>query len=235
MLRLVRRRTRSNARDRRAAPGAGKGRVSMFTEFGLSSTQLVAVAEALAFFALPALLAIGVAVYVAGRMRTRGAGYLWRNLEEIFCALALTAICYLTLAQVIFRYFLNSPLVHTHELSLLAMQWGIYVGAAMAYKHGEVLVIDTAVTALPEAAQRVIFVVIEVGMVAMTGLLAYTGYLITKLDAGYPLVSLPFSQAVFSAAVPVGIGLLLVRCLQRLLELLNPNNPPARRRRPLEL
>lgn len=201
----------------------------------LDLTTAVGIARLIAFWLLPGGLLIALLAYIAGRVRVVGPGYIWRNLEEMFCALALFAIVHLTLAQVIFRYFLNSPLVHTNELSLLAMQWGIYIGAAMAYKHGEVLVIDTVVTSLPEPAQRVIFIIVEIVMALIAGALAYAGYIIAHLDANYPLAALPFSQAIFSTAVPVGFALLGLRCLQRIRDLLDRSAPPARRRTPLEL
>lgn len=60
------------------------------------------------------------------------------------CAWSLFAVgCFITY-EVVMRYVFNAPTVWVDEVSRVLMVWSVYLAAAFALKHREVIVIDLA-------------------------------------------------------------------------------------------
>lgn len=78
------------------------------------------------------------------------------KLTEIICLSFMAVIVVAMAGQVFFRYVLNVPLAHTDEVSLMALTWLTFIGAAWIYRRREHITVEliaqsTSVTAIKKA------------------------------------------------------------------------------------
>lgn len=186
----------------------------------LLQPPLLIVSPALFHYIVPAILIICLIVYLVRQVRFVGGMFLLRNLEEILAFPFLAAIGYLVFMQVYFRYVLNDPIVWAEEITLLCFHWAVFVGAALAYKHGEKLAMETFVGHFPENLQRRIYTIAEVLIFLTLLLLLYQGIQVAILEWTYPSSALEFPQTYQSASFPVGMTLMLIHSGRQLLGLI---------------
>ena len=161
-------------------------------------------------YVVPVILIICFATYLVRQVKNEGGAYLLRNLEEILSFPFLAAIGYLVFMQVYFRYVLNDPIVWAEEITLLCFHWAIFLGAALAYKHGEKLAMETFIGHFAEHLQRKIYVTTEVLIFFTLLLLLYQGIQVAILEWTYPSSALEFPQTYQSASFPVGMTLMVI-------------------------
>ena len=68
--------------------------------------------------------------------------------------------------QVLFRYLLRAPLAHSDEIAQTALVWLTFAGAAYLYRERGHVEIDFIVTKLSPRTARVVFVVVELAILA---------------------------------------------------------------------
>jgi TRAP-type transport system small permease protein len=59
-----------------------------------------------------------------------------RNPVEIVAALLTFVLTVMVFLQVLYRYVLHSPLAWSEEFAMFLFQWCIFIGAALAIRHG---------------------------------------------------------------------------------------------------
>jgi TRAP-type C4-dicarboxylate transport system permease small subunit len=59
-----------------------------------------------------------------------------RNPVEIVAALLIFVLTVMVFLQVLYRYVLHSPLAWSEEFAMFLFQWCIFIGAALAIRHG---------------------------------------------------------------------------------------------------
>ena len=59
-----------------------------------------------------------------------------RNPVEIVAALLTLVLTIMVFLQVLYRYVLHSPLAWSEEFAMFLFQWCIFIGAALAIRHG---------------------------------------------------------------------------------------------------
>ena len=171
---------------------------------------LFLISDPLFMYLIPPLLILFLIIYLFQRVRAEGAVFLIHNLEEILSFPFLAAIAYLVFTQVYFRYVLNDPIVWAEEITLVCFHWAVFLGMALAYKHGEKLTMDTFVSHLPVNIQRKIYIIIEILIFFTLLLLIYHGTLVAILEWTYPTPALEFPQTFQSASYPVGMTLMVI-------------------------
>lgn len=186
----------------------------------LLQPPLLLISPALFHYVAPVVLAICLIVYLVRQVKFEGGVFLLRNLEEILAFPFLAAIGYLVFMQVYFRYVLNDPIVWAEEITLLCFHWAVFVGAALAYKHGEKLAMETFVGHFPENLQRRIYTITEVLIFLTLLLLLYQGIQVAILEWTYPSSALEFPQTYQSASFPVGMTLMIIHSGRQLLGLI---------------
>ena len=154
--------------------------ISSWVFYTLIQPPLILISIPVFHYILPVILLAGVVIYAVRQVKMEGGGYLLRNLEELLAYPFLAAIGYLVFMQVYFRYILDDPIVWAEEITLLCFHWGVFIGAALGYKHGEKLTMETFVGQLPLRLQRKIHVTIEI-------LIFFTLFFLS------PVLALPFS------------------------------------------
>ncbi len=183
-------------------------------------------------YLIPPLLILCVVIYIFRRVQAEGAMYLVHNLEEILSFPFLAAIAYLVFTQVYFRYVLNDPIVWAEEITLVCFHWAVFLGMALAYKHGEKLTMDTFVSHLPVNFQRKIYIIIEILIFLTLLLLIYHGTLVAILEWTYPTPALEFPQTFQSASYPVGMTLMAIHSVRQLWALITGEAELGRRSSP---
>lgn len=113
------------------------------------------------------------------------------------------------LAQIIFRYFFQQPLVWSEELALVLMIWITYLGSALLLASHEHISIDFLVELLPQAGQRWLAVAVAMLMILFNVALTYGAWLVAKATARSTSPGLGISEA-WHYAGPVLGGALLV-------------------------
>ena len=171
---------------------------------------LFVISEPFFLYLVPPLLILFAVIYIFQRVRAEGAVFLVHNLEEILTFPFLAAIAYLVFIQVYFRYILNDPFVWAEEITLLCFHWLVFLGMAMAYKHGEKLTMDTFINQLPVNLQRKIYIFVEILIFFTILLLIYYGIVVAILEWTYPTPALEFPQTFQSASFPVGMTLMAI-------------------------
>ena len=63
-------------------------------------------------------------------------GWCVRNPVELVAALLVLLLTVMVFLQVLFRYVLHSPLAWSEEFAMFLFQWCIFIGAALAVRHG---------------------------------------------------------------------------------------------------
>ena len=185
-------------------------KISSWVFYTIIQPPLILIGIPVFHYIVPVILLAGVVIYAFRQVKMEGWGFLLRNLEELLAYPFLAAIGYIVFMRVYFRYILDDPIVWAEEVTLLCFHWGVFIGAALAYKHGEKLTMETFVGQLPEHWQHKILIVIEILIFFTLLLLLYQGIQVAILEWTYPSSALEFPQTYQSASFPVGMALMII-------------------------
>jgi len=110
------------------------------------------------------------------------------------CTLLMIAIFALSIAQVVFRFVLESPLIWSEELARLSLIWLTFLGAAVVCFDGTHLQVDSLFLLLPAGGQRVLRAINATLALGFIVILAwYSVPLILLGTQGTGALDLPFS------------------------------------------
>ena len=134
---------------------------------------------------------------------------------RVVVGLGFTTIVVLTIAQVFFRFALDSPLTWSEELSKLLLVWVVFVGAAVVCWDGRHLSVDVFFRKLPTPLRRAVRVFNVAVAVIFLGILVYTSIPIIELDNLTDMGALGIPSGWIRAPATVGGGLMIVIILLR--------------------
>lgn len=131
------------------------------------------------------------------------------HLDLVLAGGALCVLVCVTFMGVIFRYFLNSPIIWQEELQLMCFVWMIYFGCSAAVRSGSHVAIDMLVARMPPPVRRVIEAIIYLVIVFVLGyLLMKSIVLINQLANSNRMTNiLKIPYKFIYTAVPVGCAL----------------------------
>ena len=135
---------------------------------------------------------------------------------KIAVGAALAIIVALTLAQVVLRYFFDSPLLWSDELSRLMVVWMTFIGAAVVCWQGRHLSVDVFVTHLPPGVQKVLRVINQFLALGFLAVLTWKSFRIVKLENFQEMSILPLPAGTVRLAATVGAILMIVAIVSRL-------------------
>lgn len=148
-------------------------------------------------------------------------GVLAQQMERLLLlllGLTMAGIVLLNGANVFGRYLLSAPVPAADEIMTFAMVWGVFLGAGLVTLRGEHLRMDLVLNLLPAGGRRAteaaagLTLLLVLGFVAAQSLdyIATVGAIgLTSMSAGLPM-------AVVHAAVPIGLGLMILAMALRL-------------------
>ena len=92
---------------------------------------------------------------------------LFFKLLELLVVFALVAMVFMVFGNVVLRYFFNSGILVSEELSRYFFIWLTYIGAMIAMRDREHLGVDTLVRRLPKLGQKACLLVSEALMLGV--------------------------------------------------------------------
>jgi len=141
--------------------------------------------------------------------------FFWRWSTEAIVA-TLTAIMVLTIMlQVFCRFVLGNPLSWSEELARYAFVWITFLGAAVAYRHGAHIVVDTVIVCLPRRVQAVLGWVVDGLIVIALLTLVVQGVGIVEVNSSVEATMLEIPMSWVYASVPVSAALMLAYQVER--------------------
>ncbi len=138
------------------------------------------------------------------------------HLEEVATAFLLAIMLGSIGLSVFCRYALKTPLSWTEEVVLLCMVWVCFLGASMATKHREHIVIDILLTVFPERLVTALEALSLVVVIAVLALLAWQGIRLVEVTQFVTTTALGIPTMYMYAAVPVSAFLMLIHNLRLL-------------------
>jgi TRAP-type C4-dicarboxylate transport system permease small subunit len=143
----------------------------------------------------------------------------WRILDTIVdlaTALAFLVMTGALALQVIFRYFLNRPIVWVEDFSILFFAWFVWLGGAAGMLEQKQIRVDVVDLYAPRAVRRVLEPLLTVLSIAFLVLVVVYGVKVTAYQRTAEYDVLPFSRAILYAVAPV-IGSVMILNLMRAL------------------
>ncbi|WP_161598940.1 TRAP transporter small permease [Aidingimonas lacisalsi] len=141
---------------------------------------------------------------------------LERNFERYLVAAILLVLVVTLIAQVFFRYIIGAPLVWSEELARYLLIWCTFLGVSLAVREGRNISVDLAPAMLGPRTAKFFVLVALVGSAMFFILMVWYGIPLTRRIAmiGQSSPGLGLQMWMVYAAVPVGLGLALLRSLQ---------------------
>lgn len=145
---------------------------------------------------------------------------LFLRFEDITTGLALRlSIAFLLIAaslalfQVITRFVFGAPSTWSEVITRSSMIWSVFLGVAVAFRHGAMISVDIIQNSLPPRLGLGVFLFANLGSLIFFSILLWQGYLMTLRVIPQSLAALEISIAWVYAALPVGSVFILIAIL----------------------
>jgi TRAP-type C4-dicarboxylate transport system permease small subunit len=132
------------------------------------------------------------------------------HFEEALGCTLLAVYVGLTVLNVILRYCFNFILSWAEEGIMLAFLWSVFLGTITAFRLDRHVAIDVIVTRLPKSVQRVLYVALDVLVLALNLYLTYLAALLCMNVGVKTTYVLKISFVYIDAALVVSFGLMSV-------------------------
>ena len=137
-----------------------------------------------------------------------------KNLDAIVTSITLASCVLLVNANVIMRYFFNSPIRWSEQIVTSLFVWTVFIGSAFAYRNHSHLGVDVLVKLFPEKPRKVVDFIIAVlellVLIMLTVISAQYVYhlLYSRSGAFKPVLTdmLRVPKVFTAVAVPLGFG-----------------------------
>ncbi|PJG85209.1 TRAP transporter small permease [Conservatibacter flavescens] len=143
---------------------------------------------------------------------------------SLLLGLMLVVMIALVFFNVILRFFFNSGLVWSEEVSRYVFVYVIYIGAIVAMKENAHLGVDTLIKNVPEKIKMLLFVLGRIIIVVVMGILVKGSYamVMQSMTAKAAATGLPLSF-VYVTGVITGAAIILISVLNVIEVIRNPN------------
>ncbi len=132
--------------------------------------------------------------------------------EELIAGFFMVLMSVTTFANVMARYFFNSPIQWAEELSRYSFIWVVFLGAVICTKRKRHITIDFLLTVLSARAAAWIRVVADVCTLGIAAVIAVYGWKLTQA-ATQITATLKVPHSVIYVVVPVSAALVFVHTL----------------------
>ena len=145
--------------------------------------------------------------------------------EKLATWLTIASVAVMALAvfaQVIMRYFFQSPLIWGDELAKYALAFMTFIGASVALRKGELACMDLLVDKFPAPTKRIIMMVVMLLNIALIVFLLVCAINLlgqrSVRTQSSPAMGVPM-QYVY-ACLPIGLGLMSIQGVLCLIEMI---------------
>lgn len=136
------------------------------------------------------------------------------HFEEVVTAILLGVMLGSIGLGVFCRYALKMPLSWTEEVVLLCMVWVCFLGASIATKHKEHIVIDILLTVFPERLAKALELLSLLVVIGVLALLVWQGIRLVEVTQFVTTTALNIPTMYMYAAVPFSALLMLIHSLR---------------------
>jgi TRAP-type C4-dicarboxylate transport system permease small subunit len=126
----------------------------------------------------------------------------------------LAAIFAIMILQIGFRYLLNAPLVWTEEAARYLYIWACYLGAAVALRRGNHIVIALVLDRLPRRLGNAVALGTQALALLFLGAVVVLGADLVARTHTVEAITLPIPWSAIYAAAPAGAALMLLQTLE---------------------
>ncbi len=139
--------------------------------------------------------------------------FIDRHLEEMLCAVLLSAMTIVIFMQIVFRVF-GLPLSWTEEIGRYMFIWLIYIGCASAIRKRKHICVELLDLVLKDRGRFVLSIISNVIFLIFAGILTYYGFFVVQRVSAQlsPAIRMPMS--IPYASVLVGSALMFIRLIQ---------------------
>lgn len=152
---------------------------------------------------------------------------LWRYGTETAVAMLMAVMVGTVILQVYCRFVLGNPLSWSEELARYAFVWITFLGAAVAYRHGAHIIVETLVVLLPRRAQVALAWLVDALMVAALLVLLVQGLGIVEVNSNVEATMLEIPMSWVYGAVPVSAAIMLAYQVERTVRRIKGTLPAA--------
>ncbi len=145
----------------------------------------------------------------------KAAELLWRYGTETVVVLLMAVMVGTIILQVYCRFVLGNPLSWSEELARYAFVWITFLGAAVAYRHGSHIIVETVVVLLPQRAQAALAWLCDALMAAALVVLLVQGMNIVEVNSNVQATMLEIPMSWVYGAVPVSAAIMLAYQVER--------------------
>jgi len=138
--------------------------------------------------------------------------FVVKYFEELVAGTFLVLMSATTFANVVARYFFNSPIQWAEELSRYAFIWVVFAGAVVCTKRKRHITIDLLKTALSPRAAAWLAVLVDLCVCAIGLVIAYYGWKLT-VAATQITATLKVPHSVIYVVVPASAALIVAHTL----------------------
>ena len=140
---------------------------------------------------------------------------IYNHLEELILVAMFAVLVVVIFLQVIMRFVFNNSLSWTEALARLLFVWLTWMGVSIGARAGEHIKITAIVEKLPFRLAQVVNIISEIAVIAICVVTMFYGVQLCDMlfGLGAEDAALHISQVWGYAAVPVGCGLQIFRCI----------------------
>ncbi|MDR2870494.1 MAG: TRAP transporter small permease subunit [Deferribacteraceae bacterium] len=135
--------------------------------------------------------------------------------EEVFTCIGLILLVILVLLSAILRAFRVS-MAWNMDMAMLLLAWTAFLGADVAYRHGQLLGIDLFTRGLPIKLRKVLQIVVYFSILAALIVLAKFGYDLAIFEIKRTFASLPIPYSIVTLSLVVTAISMVVSTLIKL-------------------
>ena len=140
------------------------------------------------------------------------------RLVEIAVGLLVALTVIITFIQVIFRYGLDSSLSWSEEAARYSFIWTIFLGASVAARRGQHIVVEALVEVLSPRLRRVLTLGVALIDIAFFTLLGYVAALLVDNAWSQTSTALQISIAWVYASAPLGAALTVLHLVNAVVQ-----------------
>jgi len=142
--------------------------------------------------------------------------WVFDNVEELFTGALVAVMIVSVVVSVFYRYVLSEPLPWTEEIVLLCMIWVCFIGASVAAKTKEHIVIDIVLAVVPRRIARAMEAFSLSVVIILLAIIVWQGLILLDKTQFMRTTALGMPEGYMYAAVPVAGVLMIIHNVQHL-------------------
>jgi TRAP-type C4-dicarboxylate transport system permease small subunit len=130
---------------------------------------------------------------------------------EILMAFFLTVMIVLVFMNVLLRYFFSTGFAWSEEIARLCFIYLVYLGSIGAMRDNQHLIIDSILTRIPVLAQKIIYTLVQAGIIWVMGILIMGSWQLVVQNLGDRWVATQFPiYLVYAAGLVTGVSITII-------------------------